>query len=87
MNCVNYKDKVYDLYCGVGFFSLLLTLKVKIVIGIEKNKEAILMALENVQLNYIENEDVNINKLENILREKYHLKITDMWHLNLKNID
>ena len=78
MNCVNYKDKVYDLYCGVGFFSLLLTLKVKIVIGIEKNKEAILMALENVQLNYIENEDVNINKLENILREKYHLKITDM---------
>lgn len=38
-------------------------------------------------LSYIENEDVNINKLENILREKYHLKITDTRHLNLKNID
>lgn len=38
-------------------------------------------------LSYIENEDVNINKLENILHEKYHLKITDTRHLKLKSID
>ena len=28
-----------------------------------------------------------LNKLENILHEKYHLKITDTRHLKLKSID
>ena len=55
MTYVNPKDEVYDLYCGVGFFSLPLALKAKSVIGIEENKEAILMALENARLNHIEN--------------------------------
>ena len=72
MNCVNPKDKVYDLYCGVGFFSLPLALKAKSVIGIEENKEAILMALENAQLNHIENVFFNVGKVETILPKVKH---------------
>lgn len=72
MDYVNPKDEVYDLYCGVGFFSLPLALRAKRVIGIEENKEAILMALENARLNHIENASFNVGKVEEILPKVHH---------------
>uniref|UniRef100_UPI003FEFFC4E class I SAM-dependent RNA methyltransferase n=1 Tax=Candidatus Ventrenecus sp. TaxID=3085654 RepID=UPI003FEFFC4E len=72
MDYVRSKDEVYDLYCGVGFFSLPLALRAKSVIGIEENKEAILMALENARLNHIENVSFNVGKVEEILPKVHH---------------
>ena len=89
MTYVNPKDEVYDLYCGVGFFSLPLALKAKSVIGIEENKEAILMALENARLNHIENVSFNVGKVENILPKVKHnvtLSLVDPPRSGLKPI-
>jgi len=48
-------DTLYDLYCGVGFFSFRFSPYVKKVIGIELNLEAILAAKENAMRNKILN--------------------------------
>lgn len=63
----NKKDKVFDLYCGVGFFSLKLAKIVSEVIGIEENPSAILNANYNASLNNIINISFHIGKVENII--------------------
>lgn len=49
------KEKVVDLYCGVGTISIWVSKLAKEVIGIESNKEAIKSANENIEINKIKN--------------------------------
>ena len=67
------EDTVYDLYCGVGYFSLKLAKITKQVIGIELNQNAILNAMYNASLNKIANVSFHVGKVEDIL-EKIPLK-------------
>ena len=61
------EDIVYDLYCGVGYFSLKLARIVKQVIGIEINPKAILNATYNASLNNLTNTSFHVGKVEEIL--------------------
>ncbi len=45
------KEKVLDLYCGVGFFSLRLATASKKVIGVESNRVAVKAAMANANIN------------------------------------
>ncbi len=60
-------DVVLDAYCGVGAMSLPLALKAKKVIGLEINKEAVKAALENAEINHIENVDFSHGDVQKIL--------------------
>lgn len=62
-------DTVYDLYCGVGFFSIRISDFVKKVIGIELNLNAIINAKENAFLNHKENISFHVGKVEDILKK------------------
>jgi len=49
------KDKILDLYCGAGFFSLFLAKEVESVYGIENNSSSIESAIRNAKINNITN--------------------------------
>ena len=67
------EDIVYDLYCGVGYFSLKLARFVKQVIGVEINPKAILNATYNASLNNLSNTSFHVGKVEEILPKlPYH---------------
>jgi len=53
--CLTGKEKVLDLYCGVGCIGIFLSKKAKFVWGIELKKEIVEAASENAKLNKIEN--------------------------------
>ena len=61
------KDVVFDLYCGVGFFSIPLAYKTSKVLGIEYSKSSILNALYNAKLNKVDNVYFNAGKVEDII--------------------
>ena len=63
------EDTVFDLYCGVGFFSIPLALSVKSVIGIELNQKAVLGAIENARLNNLSNVSFHVGKVEEVLKK------------------
>jgi len=65
----NFEDTVFDFYCGVGFFSLLLANVVKKVIGIEENPRAILDANYNAQLNMCNNVSFHVGKVEKVIEK------------------
>ena len=48
-------DELLDAYCGIGTIGLIAAGKVKNVIGVELNKEAVKDARENAKLNGIQN--------------------------------
>lgn len=52
---VSLKDRVLDLYCGMGNFSLPLALGAKEVVGMDSQRSAIRSAIRNGQLAEIEN--------------------------------
>ncbi len=62
-------DTVFDLYCGVGYFSLQIASKVKQVLGIELNQKAIINANYNASLNQISNVSFHVGKVEETLRK------------------
>ena len=49
------KEKVLDIYCGVGFISLYISHMAKEVVGIEYEKKSIISANENAEINKIKN--------------------------------
>lgn len=51
----NKNDIVIDAYCGIGTISLIVADKVKEVIGVELNKQAIKDAIVNKKINHIQN--------------------------------
>ena len=48
-------ERVLDAYCGIGTISLAVADKVREVVGVEINKQAIINARENTKLNQIKN--------------------------------
>ena len=67
LNNVSSNDIIYDLYCGVGFFSLELARIVKEVIGIEEVENAIRDAKENAGINNLFNIKFYVGKVENVI--------------------
>ena len=97
MNYIEKEDIVYDLYCGVGFFSLQVLKKAKQVIGIELNQKAILNAIYNANLNNLTNTSFHVGKVEDVIakipingntviidppRNGLHQKVIDMLNNN-----
>ena len=77
---LNEKDRVLDLYCGVGFFSLPIAKKVEKVTGIEYNSQAIVDALYNASLNQIQNTTFHAGRVEDILKsipKSYNVVVLD----------
>ena len=64
---INNEDKILDLYCGVGYFTIKMAKKSQEVTGIEIVKNAILDANKNAKLNNIKNVNFHLGKVENIL--------------------
>lgn len=62
-------DKVLDLYCGVGTFTLSITNKAKEVLGVEVSDSSYKNSLENLELNSISNVEFKHSKVENITEE------------------
>lgn len=65
------KERVFDLYCGIGTISLFLAEKAKEVIGVEIVPEAIADAKENAKRNGIENADFYVGKAEEVFPQLY----------------
>lgn len=65
------KEKVWDLYCGIGTISLFLARDAKQVYGVEIVPQAIEDARRNAQRNGIENVAFFVGKAEEVLPEKY----------------
>ena len=63
----NKEDIVYDLYCGVGYFSLKLARSVSKVYGIEVNPKAIIDAKYNADLNNLNNLSFHAGKVEDVI--------------------
>ncbi|HEY9747488.1 MAG TPA: 23S rRNA (uracil(1939)-C(5))-methyltransferase RlmD, partial [Allocoleopsis sp.] len=61
-------ETVVDAYCGVGTFTLPLAQRVKEVIGLELQPEAIAQAEHNVELNGITNVTFQVGAVEKVLR-------------------
>lgn len=65
------KEKVWDLYCGIGTISLFLAQKAKQVYGVEIVPQAIEDAKNNAKLNGITNAEFFVGKAEEVLPEFY----------------
>lgn len=65
------KEKVWDLYCGIGTISLFLAHKAKQVYGVEIVPQAIEDAKENAKRNGINNATFFVGKAEEVLPEFY----------------
>ena len=88
------KERVCDLFCGIGTISLYIAKYVKKVIGIEIVEKAIENAIENASLNGIKNVDfickdlskVNIIDMNNAtVEEKNRLKVNKVYSKILMN--
>lgn len=49
------EEKVIDAYCGIGTIGIIMSKKVKNVIGVELNKDAVKDAIVNAKINKVEN--------------------------------
>ncbi len=65
------KDKVLDLYCGVGTLSLFAARRVKFVWGVESSSSAVEDAIVNSDLNDMRNVDFRSGTVEKVLPELY----------------
>ena len=65
------KESVWDLYCGIGTISLLLTQRAKKVYGVEIVPQAIDDAKNNAKINGITNAEFFVGKAEEVLPEFY----------------
>lgn len=68
------EDIVFDLYCGIGTISLLMSQYAKKVYGIEIVKEAVQMAKENAQLNQVDNVEFIAGDVEKALEDLIYKK-------------
>lgn len=70
-------DKVLDLYCGVGTFSLPLAEHADEVVGIEENSESIEWAKENAKANRIKNVKFIVGRAEDRFQNAPSLVLLD----------
>jgi 23S rRNA (uracil1939-C5)-methyltransferase len=61
-------DVAYDLYCGLGSIALTLAPHVKEVVGVEVVPQAIECAIENAELNGVENVEWQVGNVRPILK-------------------
>ncbi|MCW2973498.1 MAG: methyltransferase, TrmA family [Thermoleophilia bacterium] len=61
-------DIAYDLYCGLGSITLALAPHVQEVVGVEVVQEAIDCAIENAELNEIENVEWQVGNVRPVLK-------------------
>ncbi len=79
-------DKLLDLYCGIGFFSLQLHDKFKRIFGIESSPSSILQAQKNVSLNGFDNIEFKAQKIEKWeSKEKFDVVVVDPPRSGLRN--
>ncbi len=77
---ISQNEKVLDLYCGVGTFTLNASLKAKIVYGIELSFSSIENAIKNKKINKINNVEFfqgNTTDIVNKLNENFDTLIID----------
>lgn len=67
--CLSGKEKVLDLYCGIGTIGICASNKIKKLYGIETVPEAIEDAKKNASLNGIENSEFFVGEVEKTLPE------------------
>ena len=63
-------DKLLDAYCGIGTIGLIAASKVKSVVGVELNKDAVRDARENMKLNSIKNAEFHCADAGEFMLEK-----------------
>ncbi|HEY9574324.1 MAG TPA: 23S rRNA (uracil(1939)-C(5))-methyltransferase RlmD [Lachnospiraceae bacterium] len=68
------KERVWDLYCGIGTISLFLSKKAKEVYGVEIIPQAIEDARNNARKNGIKNVEFFVGKAEDVVAEQYEKK-------------
>ena len=61
-------DVAFDLYCGIGSITLMLARHVERVVGVEVVQEAIDCAIENAELNGVENIEFQVGNVRPILK-------------------
>lgn len=70
-----------DLYCGIGTFGILLSSKVKRVIGVESGKENFHFMKKNIELNNIKNFDTSLcdckEAISPVLKQRVDIAIID----------
>ncbi|MEZ4802768.1 MAG: 23S rRNA (uracil(1939)-C(5))-methyltransferase RlmD [Gelidibacter sp.] len=64
-------ELVYDLYTGTGTIAQFVAKKAKKVIGVEAVPDAITAAIENAQLNGIENVEFYVGDMKNVFNEQF----------------
>lgn len=79
---LNGNETVIDAYCGIGTISLIVSSKVKNVIGVELNKDAVKDAIKNAKRNkitnaYFYNDDAG-DFMVNLAKEKQSIDIVFM---------
>lgn len=65
------KERVWDLYCGIGTISLFLAQRAGKVSGVEIVPQAVADAKENARLNGISNAEFFVGRAEEVLPEHY----------------
>jgi 23S rRNA (uracil1939-C5)-methyltransferase len=61
------KETVFDAYCGTGTITLFLSQKAKKVYGVEVIEPAIINALENANVNNVDNVEFSVGKSEEVI--------------------
>jgi 23S rRNA (uracil1939-C5)-methyltransferase len=79
LNLFDPQDTVLDLYCGLGNFSLPLTLKVREVVGLEVVPQAVANARWNQEINQISNCTFVEAKAEDAIRQLKRLAKPVSW--------
>lgn len=79
---LNPEDKVLDLFCGLGNFSLPMAKKAGLVLGIEGCQEMVERAYMNAQLNAINNvqflcADLDSESLQTLLKDNFNKVLLD----------
>ena len=82
MACLKGNETVLNAYCGIGTISLIVSSKVKSVIGVELNKDAVKDAISNAKRNkisnvYFHNEDAG-EFMNALAREKQNIDLVFM---------
>lgn len=62
-------EQLVDAYCGIGTLTLPLAQRVRQIIGIESQPEAVDQARQNAMLNHIGNAEFHLGKVEAVLAE------------------
>jgi len=71
----NKNDRVLDLYCGTGSISIFISKMVKGVLGVELINESIESAMQNSELNKIDNVEYIVSDIKDFLKNNSAIEI------------